>query len=55
LLGRQRAGFKTLCAVYPGMGIAAISSQIGFFCRAAIKVLIYMGFLISSQTGALAS
>jgi|TARA_Y100001951_G_scaffold80434_1_gene68411 hypothetical protein len=37
------------------MGIAAISSQIGLDYRIAIKALIYMDFLISSQTGALAS
>jgi hypothetical protein len=37
------------------MGIAAISSQIGLGCRISIKMLIYMVFLISSQTGALAS
>jgi hypothetical protein len=37
------------------MGIAAISSQIGFGYRIAIKSLIHMIFLVSSQAGALAS
>jgi hypothetical protein len=51
----KNAGLQTLCAMYPGMGIASISSQIGFGCRAVITALICMGFVVSPQTRAFAS